>query len=115
MKRATILLAAVMAAGAASVTVMVPAADARKQSSKDSQQNDPNAPIRTGMSLTDAEQAVGGTATAVGAPKKGIQEYRISVRDAQNGGGVNDHPVVTVYIFGVTQKDGTIAWVRKQK
>jgi len=109
MKRATILLAAVLAAGMVSVTIMAPPAEAKKSSKHN---NDTSGPIQNGMTLDEAQQAVNGTATPVGGPNNGVQTYRISVRTAQQGGGTNDHPVVTVYMFGV--KDGKVTWVRKQ-
>ena len=105
MKRASLLLAAALVAGTASVTVMAPAADAKK-SSQDSSL------IHKGMTLDQVEQAAGGAATPAGAPRNDVQTYRISIR--QDGdGGTNDHPIVTVYTFGL--KDGKVTWVHKQK
>jgi hypothetical protein len=107
MKRASIVLAAAMIAGTASVTIMAPAADAKKST------QDSSSLIHKGMTLDEVEQAAGGAANAVGAPRNGVQDYRISIRQDTGDGGTNDHPVVTVYMFGV--KDGKVTFVHKQK
>lgn len=108
MKRAFLLLAAVLVAGTASVTIMAPAANAKKSSQQDS-----SSLIHDGMTLDEVEQAAGGTATPAGAPRNDVQTYRISIRQDTGNGGTNDHPIVTVYLFGI--KDGKVTWVHKQK
>jgi len=108
MKRASLVLAAALVAGTASVTVMAPSANAKKSSQQDS-----SSLIHKGMTLDEVEQAAGGAATPAGAPRNDVQTYRISIRQDNGNGGTNDHPVVTVYMFGV--KDGKVTWVHKQK
>jgi len=106
MKRASLVLAAALLAGTASLTVMAPAANAKKSS-------DSSSLIHKGMTLDEVEQAAGGAATPAGAPRNDVQAYRISIRQDTGDGGTNDHPIVTVYTFGV--KDGKVTWVHKQK
>lgn len=107
MKRATMILAALLATGAAGVVMTGPAAEA-----KHSSQDDSSSLIKKGMTLEEAEQATNGSATKVGAPRNGVQTYRISFRQFNGDGGVNDHPTTIVYTFGI--KDGKITWVHKQ-
>ena len=113
MKRASILLAAVLVSGTAGVVMTGPMAQAKRGGGQNSQSQDSNLPIKKGMTLDEPQQAVNGTAAAVGAPNNGVQTYRISVRTYNGNGGVNDHPTITTYMFGV--KDGKVTWVHTQK
>jgi hypothetical protein len=106
MKRATILLAAVMATGTAAVVMTSPPAEAKHSS------QDQSSLIKKGMTLDEAEQATNGTATAVGAPNNGVQAYRIAYRQTNGDGGVNDHSTPIVFTFGL--KNGKVTWVHKQ-
>ena len=108
MKQTSLVLAAALLAGTASLTVLAPAANARKSSQQES-----SSLIHTGMTLDEVQQAAGGAATPAGAPRNGVQAYRISIRQDKGDGGTNDHPIITVYVFGV--KDGQVTWVHKQK
>lgn len=105
MKRASIVLAAAIAVGTGGV-VMTPSFAQAKHSSQDS------GLIKKGMTLQEAEQATNGVATTVGAPNNGVQTYRIAYRENSGNGGVNDHPTLIVYTFGI--KDGKVTWVHKQ-
>ena len=109
MKRATILLAAVMAAGTAGVVMTGPMAEAKKSAAN----QDSSSLIKKGMTLEEAEQAANAQATPVGAAKNGVQEYRLIVKQSTSDGSTNDHPTITIYTVGV--KDGKITWVHKQK
>jgi hypothetical protein len=106
MRRATILLAAMMAAGTTGVMMTGPAAEAKRSSQNQSQ--DPSSLIKKGMTLEEAQEATGIVATPVGGPNNGVQTYRIMYR---GGGGANDHPTVSFYMFGV--KNDKVTWVRK--
>jgi hypothetical protein len=106
MKRATILLAAIMATGTTAILTTPPAAQAKHASKDDSSL------IKKGMTLDEAEQATNGTATPVGAPNNGVQTYRIAYRETHGDGGVNDHPTLIVFTFGL--KNGKVTWVHKQ-
>jgi hypothetical protein len=108
MRRATILLAAMMAAGTTGVTMTGPAAEAKRPSQNQSQ--DPSSLIKKGMTLEEAQQATGVAATPVGGPNNGVQTYRIMYRQ-NSGGGANDHPTISFYMFGV--KDDKVTWVHK--
>lgn len=108
MKKAAILFVAVLVAGIGSVTIAVPPAQAAKKSNQDN-----TGLIKKGMTLEEAEQATGVVAAAVGAPNNGVQTYRISYRQNTGDGGVNDHPTITVYMFGV--KNDKVTWVHKNQ
>jgi hypothetical protein len=107
MKRATILFTAVLAAGLAGVTMPSPLAQAKHSS----QNQDQSSLIKKGMTLDDVHQVTGANPTTVGAPRDGVQTYRVSVRLNSGDGGVNDHPTFNIYMFGL--KDGKVSWVRK--
>jgi hypothetical protein len=106
MRRATILLAAMMAAGTTGVVMTAPTTEAKRPSQNQSQ--DPSALIKKGMTLEEAQQATGVAATPVGGPNNGVQTYRIMYR---GDGGANDHPTVSFYMFGV--KNDKVTWVHK--
>jgi hypothetical protein len=105
MRRATILLAAMMAAGTTGVMMTGPAAEAKKSQN---QSQDSSYLIKKGMTLAEAQQATGVAATAVGAPNNGVQTYRIMYRGS---GGANDHPAISFYMFGV--ENDKVTWVHK--
>jgi glucose dehydrogenase len=109
MKRAMILLAAVMAAGTAGVVMTGPVVEAKKSA----ESQDQSSRIKKGMTLEEAEQIANAQATPVGAANNGVQQYRLIVKQSTSDGGTNDHPTITVYTLGV--KDGKITWVHKQK
>ena len=109
MKTTTILLATMLATGTATIGITAPLAHA-KHASED---QDQSSLIKKGMTLDEAQQAVGGIATPVGGARNGVQTYRVSTRQYNGDGGVNDHPSVTVYMFGL--KNGKVTWVHKSQ
>jgi hypothetical protein len=95
------------------VMMAVGTVEAKKKPTTDptTQPGDQSPPteIKRGITLADAERIAGSRAIAVGAPRNGVQVYRLMSRRI---GTANSHPAVVVYMLNVDD-NGIVIYVRK--